>query len=190
MYLFIHERQRGRHTGRGRSRLPVGSLMRDSIPGSRDHDLSWRHDQPLSHPGAPTFLTLIGDLSVFPYNFHSFCLRSSRLCCLVYSAWWLLYLLGKVVKIPTSVNEKYFVDRWGHGMVVLPGGLWRPSYFSTLQIRTTEFWRGKSLVSLISGRIETNTAIVLPFRHHVVFLLFLLYWFLQFLSTNLPLLSS
>ena len=36
-YLFIHERhrERGRDIGRGRSRLPVGSLMQDSIPGPR-----------------------------------------------------------------------------------------------------------------------------------------------------------
>ena len=43
-YLFIHERhrERGRNIGRGRSRLPAGSPMRDSIPGPRDHDLSQR----------------------------------------------------------------------------------------------------------------------------------------------------
>ena len=42
IYLFIHERhtERGRDTGRGRSRLPAGSPMRDLIPGSLDHDLS------------------------------------------------------------------------------------------------------------------------------------------------------
>ena len=34
--------EKGRVTGRGRSRLPMGSLMRDSIPGPRDHDLSRR----------------------------------------------------------------------------------------------------------------------------------------------------
>ena len=38
MYLFIHEkhrlRERGRDTGRGRSRLLRGSPVRDSIPGS------------------------------------------------------------------------------------------------------------------------------------------------------------
>ena len=35
--LFIHERrsERGRDIGRGRSRLPMGSLMRDLIPGPR-----------------------------------------------------------------------------------------------------------------------------------------------------------
>ena len=43
-YLFIHERhtERGRDIGRGRSRLPVGSLMQGSIPGPWDHDLSQR----------------------------------------------------------------------------------------------------------------------------------------------------
>ena len=44
MYLFIHERhtERGRDTGRGRSRLPAEILMQDLIPGLRDHDLSQR----------------------------------------------------------------------------------------------------------------------------------------------------
>ena len=48
-YLFIHERhrERGRDTGRGRSRLPVGSPMRDSIPGPKDHALS--RSQTLNH---------------------------------------------------------------------------------------------------------------------------------------------
>ena len=35
-------RERGRDTGRGRSRLPVGNLMWDSIPGPWDHNLSLR----------------------------------------------------------------------------------------------------------------------------------------------------
>ena len=48
-YLFIHERhkERGRDTGRGRGRVPVGSLMQNSIPGLRDHALSRR--QTLNH---------------------------------------------------------------------------------------------------------------------------------------------
>ena len=48
-YLFIHERhrERGRDIGRGRSRLPVGSPMWDSIPGPQDQDLSQR--QTLNH---------------------------------------------------------------------------------------------------------------------------------------------
>ena len=47
--LFIHERhtERGRDIGRGRSRLPAGSLMWDSIPGLQGHALSWR--QMLNH---------------------------------------------------------------------------------------------------------------------------------------------
>ena len=47
--LFIHKghRERGRDISRGRSRLPVGSLRRDLIPGSRDHNLSLR--QTLNH---------------------------------------------------------------------------------------------------------------------------------------------
>ena len=40
-YLFIHERQRerGRDTSRGRSRLLAGSLMWNLIPGFQDHTL-------------------------------------------------------------------------------------------------------------------------------------------------------
>ena len=41
-YLFIHERHRDRErqdTDRGRSRLPAGSLMKDSIPGLQDQAL-------------------------------------------------------------------------------------------------------------------------------------------------------
>ena len=41
-YLFMRDTERGRDTGRGRSRLPAGSLMRDSIPRPQDHDLSQR----------------------------------------------------------------------------------------------------------------------------------------------------
>ena len=45
-YLFIHERhrlrERGRDTGRGRSRPHAGSLMQDSIPGLQDHTLGQR----------------------------------------------------------------------------------------------------------------------------------------------------
>ena len=49
IYLFMRdtERKRGRDIGRGRSRLPTGTLMQDSIPGSWDHDLSQR--QMLNH---------------------------------------------------------------------------------------------------------------------------------------------
>ena len=48
-YLFIHERhgERGRDNGRGRSKLPAGSQVRDSIPGHQDHDFNQR--QRLNH---------------------------------------------------------------------------------------------------------------------------------------------
>ena len=41
------ERERGRDTGRGRYRLPAGSLMLDLIPGLQDHALGLR--QVLNH---------------------------------------------------------------------------------------------------------------------------------------------
>ena len=36
----MRDRERGRDIDRGRSRLTVGSLMQDSILGSKDHYLS------------------------------------------------------------------------------------------------------------------------------------------------------
>ena len=41
IYLFMMERERGRDTGRGRSRTHAGSLMWDSITGLQDHGLGW-----------------------------------------------------------------------------------------------------------------------------------------------------
>ena len=56
-YLFIHkrhtERNRGRDTGRGRSRLHAGILMWNSIPGLQDHAWAAGGTKPLSHPGIP-----------------------------------------------------------------------------------------------------------------------------------------
>ena len=51
----MRDTERETDTGRGRSRLPVGSPMQDWIPGPQDHDLSQSQTdaQPLSHPGAP-----------------------------------------------------------------------------------------------------------------------------------------
>ena len=43
IYLFVRDnRERGRDTGRRRSRLPVGSQIWDSIPGPWDHNPSQR----------------------------------------------------------------------------------------------------------------------------------------------------
>ena len=44
----MRHREREADTGRGRSRLPMGSPMWDSIPGPQDHTLSQRH-QTLNH---------------------------------------------------------------------------------------------------------------------------------------------
>ena len=55
--LSIHERhtKKGRDIGRGRSRLPPGSLVWNSILGLRDHDLSQR--QMLNHWAFQVLLT-------------------------------------------------------------------------------------------------------------------------------------
>ena len=42
------EREGGRHTGRGKSKLHAGSPMWDSILGLQDHSLGWRQTKPLS----------------------------------------------------------------------------------------------------------------------------------------------
>ena len=49
------EKERGRDTGRGSSRLYAGNLMWDSILAPQNHALSQRQvgAQPLSHPGIP-----------------------------------------------------------------------------------------------------------------------------------------
>ena len=64
LFIYSWETQRSR----GRSRLPAGTLMQDSIPGPWDHDLS-SVAQPLSHPGAPWsgFVSLSRlSLAIFP----------------------------------------------------------------------------------------------------------------------------
>ena len=40
--LFMRDRERGRETGRGRSRLHAGSLMWDLIPGLQDQAMGRR----------------------------------------------------------------------------------------------------------------------------------------------------
>ena len=54
----MRDKLRGRDTGRGGSRLPVGTLMQDSTPGPWPHDLTKADAQPLSHPDAPRVLSL------------------------------------------------------------------------------------------------------------------------------------
>ena len=51
IYLFIRDTERGRDPGKERSRLPVGSLIQDSIPEPWDYPLK-ADAQPLSHTGA------------------------------------------------------------------------------------------------------------------------------------------
>ena len=47
IYSWQTKNERGRDIGRGRSRLPVGGLVQDSILRPQDHNLSQR--QPLNH---------------------------------------------------------------------------------------------------------------------------------------------
>ena len=56
----MRDREKGRDTGRGRSRLHAGSPMWDSILGLQDHTLGQRQidAQPLSHPGVPILISL------------------------------------------------------------------------------------------------------------------------------------
>ena len=56
------KRERGRDTGRGRSRLHAGSPSWDSIPGLKDHTLLKADAQLLSHPGVPRRTTLTGTM--------------------------------------------------------------------------------------------------------------------------------
>ena len=56
LFIYSWERERGREIGRGRSRLPSGSLMWDSISGLQDHALSQR--QVLNHSATQASLAL------------------------------------------------------------------------------------------------------------------------------------
>ena len=47
LFMRDTQRERGRDIGRGRSRVPVRSLIWDWIPGSQDHVMSLR--KTLSH---------------------------------------------------------------------------------------------------------------------------------------------
>ena len=53
IYSWKKERERGRDTGRGRSRLHAGSRMQDSIPGPQDHALGWRRRWTAEPPRDP-----------------------------------------------------------------------------------------------------------------------------------------
>ena len=58
----MRDTERDRDIGRGRGRLPAGSLMQDWIPGPQDHDLSQRqmlNTEPLRRP--------TGNVNVFIY---------------------------------------------------------------------------------------------------------------------------
>ena len=67
--FFLFTRVTGRDIDRGKSRLPMGSLIWDSISGPWDLNLSQRqiNVQPLSHPGAPYMYILI-----WPYEYKLF----------------------------------------------------------------------------------------------------------------------
>ena len=86
-YLFIHERhrERGRDVGRGRSRLPTGTLMQDSIPGPQDHD----QRQMINHWATQVPLTSYcrwAALSDHPSYISTQLLSTSSLCSVVYKA--------------------------------------------------------------------------------------------------------
>ena len=57
MYLFMRdterEKERGRDTGRGRSRFHAGSPTQDSTPGLQDHTPAEGGTKPLGHWGCP-----------------------------------------------------------------------------------------------------------------------------------------
>ena len=48
------QREKGRDTGRGRSRLHAGSQTWDSIQGPQDQALAEGGAKPLRHPGCPS----------------------------------------------------------------------------------------------------------------------------------------
>ena len=114
--LFIHPFMRGRDTGRGRSKLPMGNPVWDWIPGPWNQALSQRqmlNHSDLSHPGVlisqdlasrpllggtskPIFLKLLGH---FAQDIHFWEGESD----------WLHLGQG-----PTFLLEKGLTDLWSH----------------------------------------------------------------------------
>ena len=65
------QKERGRDTGRGRSRLHARSQTQDSIPGLQDHALGQKAGaKPPSHPGiSDTFDIYYGFYNTYIYAF-------------------------------------------------------------------------------------------------------------------------
>ena len=59
----MRDKERGRDTGRGRSRLIAGSLMWDPIPGQGSHPEPKADAQPLPHLGIPHFVLIFKEFS-------------------------------------------------------------------------------------------------------------------------------
>ena len=75
------DREKWRHIGRGRNRLPVGSLMQDLIPRIPGSGHEPETDtQPLSHPGIPSIVLdhIIGGKWLGRFDF-SFCQDIERI---------------------------------------------------------------------------------------------------------------
>ena len=126
--LFIHERQRGRGTGRGKSRLFAGA--RCGTPSRpRDHTLSQRQTQPLSHPGVPVgqnlWLLDLGSHVIWREHFWVFHrnMLSSKGQCLQESSSregllppkWSLWLYSREVTIVRLLGVQSWATRyWNH----------------------------------------------------------------------------
>ena len=80
IYSWETQRERGRDTGRGRSRLHAGSPTWDSIPGPQGHALGWR--RPLHRWATQASRQIeskeerkkrnVGESSLSPIDFHAF----------------------------------------------------------------------------------------------------------------------
>ena len=71
-YLFIHKRHRegGIDIGRGRSRLPAGNPVWDSIPGPWDHALSRRQISTAEPPRHPQNQSILNKCVMGCYEMH------------------------------------------------------------------------------------------------------------------------
>ena len=89
---FMKDTERGRDIGRGRSRLPVGILMQDSIPGPQDHDLSQRQ-MPNHWARHPRVLPFFGKSSVTLQSW----VKNPSMCAVSHLSF---YTHPKVLKLP------------------------------------------------------------------------------------------
>ena len=145
-YLFIHERhrERGRDTGRGRTRLPAGNLMQDWIPGPRGHTQSRR--QMLNHwaTQVPVHISLLSNSLGLGFQDR----KKKSVCVCVWQLGW-------------GSREG------GSGGVLLQGFIWNPRPIRTLPSSICGFSNCRQQEGEERGEMHIQKFQGLSLREHI-----------------------